>query len=103
MSFKQFSILASVSLSLVAAAIPSSHAATSTAAVAVSAIVAPHCEIRSSADPAGMERRAPTVAVTCEMSVPYTVTYEDPSATHALVFAGASDKTMGRVAATITY
>ena len=103
MSVKQFAILASISLSLMTAAVPSSRAATSTAAIAVSATVAPSCQVGSSTDRAGTERRAHTLAVTCEMSVPYSVTYEDSAATYTRAFAGTSDETMGRVAATVTY
>ena len=103
MSVKQFAILASVSLSLLVAASPSSRAATSTASIAVSATVAPVCQVGLPADRAGVDRPVHTLAVECEMSVPYTVTYEDAAAAQARSVTGSSDETMGRVAATITY
>ena len=102
MSIQQFALRASAVLSLLLAAVPSSLAATSTAAVAVSAIVAPLCQIKSPTEHAGAERQANTMAVTCDMNVPYTVTYNDFSAAQTRAFPTMNDET-GRIAATITY
>jgi len=103
MSAKQFATLVTISLSLLSATIPASRAATSTATVAVSAIVAPHCEVGSQFGGASLERHARTLAVACDMSVPYTVTYDDESTSEQHSFTTSSDATTGRIAATITY
>lgn len=90
MSIQQFALRASAVLSLLLAAVPSSLAATSTAAIAVSANVAPLCQIKSPTEHAGAERQANTMAVTCDMNVPYTVTFNQMSVA-------------GLVSTTITY
>ena len=103
MSVNHFAMRAVLLVGAVLAAMPSGHAATSTASVSVSAIVSPVCQLGSSTDPAGSDRRAHGLVVTCETSVPYTLTYDDTSAPQTGSFAGSGGQLAGRVAATITY
>ena len=102
MSFNQIAMLAAVSLGLMTAAIPASRAATSTAAMAVSATVAPHCQVEVPTNRADPARRAHTLAVTCDMNVPYNVTFGDEAAPATRSFTALGDES-GRIAATITY
>ena len=82
MRFPRLLVLVVASLGLFAVTAPASLAATSTAAMAVSAFVVPVCLIDAgaqSADRYEAPRAQVASTVTCSLTVPFTVTHETDS------------------------